>query len=210
MQKYFSFAAVFGPGRTISHRAAGVLTALFIILLTIAGCSSRVATQQYTFDKQLLAEADGKFREKNYPEALAKYGEIVKSFPHSLSARTALYRIGYINIYFDNNQADWAVALKAFKLFQTSYPDDPKINDVNTWIRILISMDSFASQYSETTTRLQKMKNTTIETNENVDQLGDELHRCQAEKDSLNVGKNALVQKIKELEATILKIEKAR
>jgi outer membrane protein assembly factor BamD (BamD/ComL family) len=178
-----------------------------LMLLGVLGCSSRLATS-YTFDKQLLAEADGKFKEKSYSDALKKYSEIVKSFPHSQSARLALYRIGFLNVYFDNTQADWTAALKAFKQFQTNYPDDPKINEVNTWIRILIAMDSFASQYGETTSQIQRLKTTTIEKSENVDVLRESYRRCSSEKDSLSSERNALSQKIKELEATILKIEK--
>jgi len=191
-------------------RIAGTTAYLCVFLAFLCGCSARVATSQYTFDRQLLAEADGKFREKNYLEALKKYNEIVKSFPNSITARLALYKIGYLNVYFDNNQADWSAALSAFKDFQKKYPNDSKINDVNTWIRILIAMDSFASQYGETTNRLQKMRTSSLEKSENVDLLHEELRRCSMEKDSLVNQKNALSQKIKELESTILKIEKAQ
>ena len=194
----------------VARYGAGILIAVLSLSFGIGGCSTRIATSSYTFDKQLLAEADGKFRERNYPEALKKYNEIVKSFPRSMSARFALYRIGYINIYYDNNQADWTAALNAFQQFKSTYPDDPKINEVYTWIRILLSMDLFASQYGETATRLQKLKTTSIEKSENADLLREEIRRCTVEKDSLSLEKNLLAQKIKELEATILKIEKAQ
>jgi hypothetical protein len=52
------------------------------------------------------------------------------------------------------------------------------------------------------------LKNTAIEKGEDIALLREEFHKCAIEKDSLNAEKNSLIQKIKELEATILKIEK--
>jgi septal ring factor EnvC (AmiA/AmiB activator) len=118
--------------------------------------------------------------------------------------------MGFVNIYFDNPEADWSAALKAFRLFQKQYGDDQKIEEVNTWVRILVTMESFAAQYGESSARIQKLKTKTIEKSESVEQLREEFLRCSFEKDSLALEKNALVQKIKELESTILKIEKAQ
>jgi outer membrane protein assembly factor BamD (BamD/ComL family) len=168
------------------------------------------ATKLYTFDTDLLAKADGKFKQRKYAEALTQYKDIITRLPKSVSAPTALYKIGFTNIYFDNPQPDWTAALKAFRLFQKQYGNDPKIDEVNTWIRILVVMESFAAQYGESSARTQKWKNKTLERNETVEQLREEFLRCSFEKDSLNLEKNALVQKIKELEATILKIEKEK
>ena len=176
--------------------------------LSVWQCSH--ATTAYTFDKQLLDKADEKFKQRNYAEALDKYAEIVKTFPKSTSARSALYKIGFTNLYFDNPQADWMAALKAFRLFQKKFGNDPKIEEVNTWIRILVAMESFAAQYGESSQRIQKLKTKTLEKSESVEQLREEFLRCTFEKDSLNLEKNALIQKIKELEATILKIEKTK
>lgn len=176
--------------------------------LSVWQCSH--ATTAYTFDKQLLDKADEKFKQRNYAEALDKYAEIVKTFPRSTSARSALFKIGFTNLYFDNPQADWMAALKAFRLFQKKFGNDPKTAEVNTWIRILVAMESFAAQYGQSSQRIQKLKTKTLEKSESVEQLREEFLRCTFEKDSLNLEKNALIQKIKELEATILKIEKSK
>jgi outer membrane protein assembly factor BamD (BamD/ComL family) len=183
-----------------------MVCAICIVVMSIGGCS-HVATS-YTFDKQILVEADNKIKEKNYPEALKKYEEIVKTFPRTTSARTALFKIGFLNIYFDNPQADWSAALNAFQLFQKQYGDDPKIDEVNTWIRILVAMESFKTQYGESSQRIQKLKKNTLEKTESVEQWRVEFLRCSLEKDSLNLEKNALIQKIKELEKIIQQMEK--
>jgi outer membrane protein assembly factor BamD (BamD/ComL family) len=179
-----------------------------VAVLSVWQCSH--TTTAYTFDKQILAEAEGKLKERKYTEALAKYNEIVKTFPRTASARIALYKIGFVNIYYENPQADWSAALNAFRLFQKQYGDDAKIDEVNTWIRILVAMESFAAQYGESSQRIQKLKTKTQKNIESVEQLREEFLKCSFEKDSLNLEKNALIQKIKELEATILKIEKAQ
>jgi|WetSurMetagenome_2_1015567.scaffolds.fasta_scaffold201422_2 outer membrane protein assembly factor BamD (BamD/ComL family) len=177
--------------------------------ITLSGCA-QVHVAPYVIDKKKLTDANDILKEKKYPEALARFEDIVKTFPKSESARIALYKIGFINIYYDNPQADWSAALKAFRLFQKQYGDDPKIDEVNTWIRILVAMETFAAQYGESSQRIQKLKNKSLEKTESVEQLREEFLRCSFEKDSLNLEKNALLQKIKELEATILKIEKAQ
>jgi outer membrane protein assembly factor BamD (BamD/ComL family) len=170
-------------------------------------CTPPAGTKFYTFDTDYLTKADGKFREKKYAEALIKYDEIIKKFPRTPSARTALYKTGFVNIYYDNPTPDWPAALKAFRLFQKQYGDDPRIDEVNTWIRILVAMESFAEQYGESSAKMQKLKIKTIERNETVEQLREEFLRCSFEKDSLNLEKNALIQKIKVLETTIEKME---
>jgi outer membrane protein assembly factor BamD (BamD/ComL family) len=179
------------------------------LFLIGSGCSP-VTTTQYTFDKKLLAEADGKCKAKSYVEALKTYGEIVKTFPQTSSARIALFKVGFVNIYYDNPLADWNAALNAFKLFQKYYPDDPRMEEVNTWIRVLVAMESFSAQYGETSDRVKSLMNKSTVVNGNYETLLEAIQKCSFDKDSLDNEKNALNQKIKELEQTILKIEKAQ
>jgi outer membrane protein assembly factor BamD (BamD/ComL family) len=175
---------------------------------TLFGCAHSL--KSYSFEMGILKEADDKFKAKNYTEALKQYDDIVKTFPRTTAASAALYQIGYLNIYYDNPQADWTVALQTFKLFQKEYADDPRIGEVYTWLRILTSMESFAAKYGESSAKIQKLKSKSLERSESIEQIREEFLRCSFEKDSLNLEKNALIQKIKELEATILKIEKAQ
>jgi len=177
-------------------------------LFMALGCSH--ITPNYTFDKKLLADADGKCKQKSYAEALKTYEEIVKTFPQTTSARIALYKVGFVNIYYDNPLSDWNAALAAFKLFQKNYPDDPRIEEVDTWIRVLVAMESFSAQYGETSARIKSLMNKSTEVSGNYETLLEAIQKCSGDKDSLDNEKNALNQKIKELEQTILKIEKAQ
>jgi hypothetical protein len=180
-----------------------------LIVVLVSGCS-HVTTTQYTFEKKLLAEADGKCKQKSYAEALKTYSEIVKTFPQTASARTALFKVGFVNIYYDNPLSDWNAALSAFKLFQKYYPDDPRMDEVNTWIRVLVAMESFSSQYGETSAQVKSLLSKSTAFNGNYETLLEAIQKCSSDKDSLDIEKNALNQKIKELEQTILKIEKAQ
>jgi outer membrane protein assembly factor BamD (BamD/ComL family) len=191
-----------------SHRFQRSFRAAAFTLVVALGCSP--LPPAYTFDKKLLADADGKCKQKSYAEALKTYDEIVKTFPQTSSARTALFKVGFVNIYFDNPLSDWNAALSAFKLFQKNYPDDPRIDEVNTWIRVLVVMESFSSQYGETSARIKSLMNKSTEVSGNYETLLEAIQKCSGDKDSLDNEKNALNQKIKELEQTILKIEKAQ
>jgi outer membrane protein assembly factor BamD (BamD/ComL family) len=186
-------------------------SAVAIVCLAAAnGWQCSHGATSYTFDKQLLSDADGKFKQRKYAEAIAQYNEIVKTFPKTASARIALYKIGFVNIYFENDQPDWTASLNAFKLFQKNYRDDPKIDEINTWMRILVAMDMFSAQYNVTSARVQTLKKKTLEKTGDVEQLREEFLRCSFEKDSLNLEKNALLQKIKKLEETIELLEQAK
>ena len=195
------------PSKQVTGTALAAAASIFLLA---AGCAHVATVQTFTFDKQLLAEADGKCKQKSYADALKTYAEIVKTFPQTPSGRTALFKVGFVNIYYDNPQSDWLAALSAFKLFQKYYPDDPRISEVNTWIRILVAMESFSSQYGESAAKIKALMNQKTVVSGNYENLLEAIQKCSNEKDTLESEKNALGQKIKDLEQTILKIEKAQ
>jgi outer membrane protein assembly factor BamD (BamD/ComL family) len=206
---FFRTTFIFFKGQSLPlSRWLWVVSAVAVFSAAMIGCSH--TSKFYSFDMGMLAEADVQFKSKNYSQALKQYDEIVRTYPRTASARTALYKIGFIYLYYENPQADWTMALKTFRQFQKEYMDDQHIDEVNTWIRILTSMESFAAKYGESSAKIQKLKTKSLERSESIEQLREEFLRCSFEKDSLNLEKNALIQKIRELEATILKIEKAQ
>jgi outer membrane protein assembly factor BamD (BamD/ComL family) len=109
----------------------------------LAGCSS----QMVTFETKLLVEADSLFRNGNFEYAKARYAKVHAEFPNSHSGAQAQYMLGYLNLYYDNPFASWDASLKEFKTFAAQYPDNELIPQVNSWIRLLVVLQSFKRQY---------------------------------------------------------------
>ncbi len=190
-------------------KAIRILLALACVIA--CGCAAGRAAQ-YTYERRLLAEADDLFDKKSYPEALKIYQDLASSpsYSQTASAKQALYRIGYINIYYDNPKADPKAALDAFNSFRVRYPDDKLIGEVNTLTKILVVLKSFEDQYDETTARIRRLQSKTATASGSLDTLLESIQRCSTERDSLDVEKSALLKRISELEETIVKMEKTR
>ncbi|HUI93917.1 MAG TPA: hypothetical protein VLX68_16860 [Chitinivibrionales bacterium] len=182
-----------------------------VAALFFCGCAAS-SHAQYTYEKRLLAEAESKFEDKRYPEALKLYEELANSpaYAETDAARVALYRIGYINIYYDNPKANPKASLEAFNSFKARYPEDKYTGEVNTIVKILVVLKSFEDQYDATTARMKKLQNKTAIESGSLDTLLETIQRCSAERDSLDLERAMMVKKIVELEQTIVKMEKTR
>jgi hypothetical protein len=194
-----------------SHLFMAAFRLCVIAGVFLCGCAAKNVVQ-YTYDKHLLADAEAKFENKYYSDALKIYQELVTSptYSQTPSAKLALYRIGYINIYYDNPKADPKAALDAFISFKERYPDDKHIGEINTIAKILVVLKSFEEQYDATTARMKKLQNKTTIASGSLDTLLETIQRCSTERDSLDLERTLLVKKIVELEQTIVKMEKTR
>lgn len=128
--------------------------------------------------------------------------------PNSHAARTSQYNLGYINVFYENPFASWEAALREFKLFVSLYPDDPRIDEVNSWIKLLVVMKSFKKDFLGTNDKLevlQEQKNRLQKKPQkpqaDIESLNESLRRCYHVRDSLN-------KKSKDLENFILDLEK--
>jgi outer membrane protein assembly factor BamD (BamD/ComL family) len=188
-----------------------IFASIIIFGISFYGCAASRMTQ-YTFDKQLLSDAEDKFNKKNYKEALAIYQILINSpeFSKTYSAKLALYKIGLINIYYDNPDADINSAISAFNLYKTRYPTDPRIGEINSIIKILVALKSFEAQYDETSMKLKKLQTKTALTNVSLDTLLEKINKCSFERDSLSLERSILLKKINDLEQTIIKMEKTK
>lgn len=159
-----------------------------------------------TFEQQVLWEADSLFRAGNYEYAKIRYTKLRDEHPNTKVAERAQYYLGYVNVYYENPFANWEAALREFKLFASSYPDNDLIGEVNSWIRLLVVLQSFKQQYDTKNDRLQDLVNRQNVTKQqsseaSYDALLDAVRKCYAEKDSLN-------GKVKVLNEVIERIEK--
>lgn len=186
-------------------RASSFWITAALCLLCLMGCGGRVLT----YEQQLLGDADSLFRAGNYEYAKVKYDKIRSLKPSSSAARIAQYYLGYINIYYENPFASWEAALREFKLFVSLYPDDGKADEVNSWIKLLVVMQSFKKDFLGSSNRIDSIKiaqqatvqNTVTKTNINIDVLTESLRNCYHVRDSLD--KNS-----KDLENFIIDLEK--
>jgi outer membrane protein assembly factor BamD (BamD/ComL family) len=182
-----------------------------LLFLTIAlmGCGGKYVT----YEQQMLSEADSLFREGNYEFAKVKFDKVRSLKPGSPAARTAQFYLGYINVYYENPFANWEAALREFKLFVSLYPQDARVDEVNSWIKLLVVMQSFKRDYMGTTNRLEELrhKKTTDASSVSaapqkqpplsIDGLSESLRMCNHARDSLN-------QKSKDLENFIIDFER--
>jgi|GEM_PF-846365 outer membrane protein assembly factor BamD (BamD/ComL family) len=196
--------------RTLSYRS-WVHLLIACVCASMCGCAAHHVTP-VTYERRLLTEAEQKFEQKQYEDALKIYHEIVTSpsYSQTPAARQALFRIGYLNIYCDNQKADPRAALEAFNSFRARYPDDKLIGEVNTYIKILMALRTFQEQYDETAAHMKRLQTKSAATSGSLDSLIESIQRCSMDRDSLDIERTALLKRITDLEQTIVKMEKTR
>jgi outer membrane protein assembly factor BamD (BamD/ComL family) len=178
--------------------------------VTVAVFFSGCAVKRFSYEQQLLSEADSLFKVGNYEYAKVKYAKIRDAHPETDVAKTAQFYLGYINVFYDNPFANWEASLREFRMFATLFPQDYRIGEVNSWIRILTVMQSYKKEYQGTINKLDQIKaKELIKDNEpraivhriNIDSIAETLRKCFDDRDSL-------VRKTKDLENAILDLEK--
>ena len=176
------------------------------VLLWIAGCGGKLVT----YEQQLLTEADSLFHAGNFEYAKVKYDKIRTLKPSTPAACNAQYYLGYINIYYENPFANWEAALREFKLFVSLYPEDARVDEVNSWIKLLVVMKSFKKEFLGTSKDLDSLKmeqqneksqSSSAKTAASIDVLSESLRSCTHVRDSLD-------RKSKDLENFILDLVK--
>jgi outer membrane protein assembly factor BamD (BamD/ComL family) len=189
-------------------RGAAVVSAVF---LACAGAER--SGNQPSLSKLLIAEADSLFTSDNFENAKAVYEKIRLGMPpESPEARKAHYYLAYINVFYKNPWADWNTALTEFTSFAALYPDDPHIDDVRSWIRILTTIKSFETEYRKTSHQVERLtadKNTTREVQRfHLDSMAAILRSSYESRDSLARTGDSLGRKNAELINTIINLEK--
>jgi outer membrane protein assembly factor BamD (BamD/ComL family) len=181
--------------RILAAAACAVLPVLF------ARCAPQVAV--YSYEVKLLGEADSLFQAGNYEGAKVKYAKVRDDHPQTPSGASAQYALGYTNIFFNNPFADYNAALREFKRFASTYPDDKRIDLVNNWIRLLTVLQDFGKNYYGSTHQLENLKNRQSSIFKDYSTLQDAYLRCDRAVDSLS-------QRIAVLEGIIAELDKIK
>ena len=99
--------------------------------------------------------------------------------------------------------------MREFKLFVSLYPEDARVDEVNSWIKLLVVMKSFKKEFLGTSKDLDSLKmeqnaksqSSSAKTAANIDVLTESLRTCTHARDSLD-------KKGKDLENFILDLVK--
>jgi outer membrane protein assembly factor BamD (BamD/ComL family) len=196
---------------TSLHRIAVAAAVTSAVFLACAGAGR--SGHHPSLSKLLIAEADSLFTAGNFESAKAVYEKIRLGMPpESPEARKAHYHLAYINVFYKNPWADWNSALTEFTSFAALYPDDPHMDDVRSWIRILTTIKSFETEYRKTSHQVERLtadKNTTREVQRfHLDSMAVILRNSYESQDSLARTCDSLARKNVGLINTIIDMEK--
>ena len=107
----------------------------FVLIMLVsfavpAGCMKVVPLSGPELDYQNAAAL---VKEKKYYEALAEYRKIAAALPQSTIAGDALFEAAYLQVFYDNPQRDYSLALSGFDEFLKLFPDHARAPDARNW-----------------------------------------------------------------------------
>lgn len=119
---------------------------LNIVLLTVSAlllfsCAANKAVSNVSYDKNMMNHADSIFTKGNYEKAKQEYKSITLEGKSKMAKALAQFKLGYLNVYYENPFADYSVALHEFEKFVRIYPSHTKAGEANNYIRILDRMN---------------------------------------------------------------------
>ncbi len=176
-----------------------VFFGILLIALTGPRCTSGQKIVRVGYGMRQLSEADSLFNTGNYELAKLKYLKIRDTNKNPSIKATAQYKLGYVNIYYENPFADYEAALREFKRFASLYPNDERIEMVNNWIRLLTAIKNFDTGFQGNISKLKNAQNRQQDIEKNYTTLQDAYLNCEVIKDSL-------INRIKVLEGVIKKL----
>lgn len=111
-----------------------------------------------SYDSRMLESADSLFYSGNFEDAEKLYEKIRATRPKTEEAKAAHFQCAYLNIYYKNPSANWSKSLKEFNSFASQYPNDPRIGEVFSWMRILTVIKSFDTQFRTSADQVERLK----------------------------------------------------
>lgn len=126
-------------------------------MVPLFDCASSTI-KMVSYNSRMLQDADSLFYSGNFEDAKELYIKIRAQKPKTDEAKTAHFQYAYLNIYYKNPNANWNKALKEFKSFASQYPNDPRIGEVFSWMRILTVIKSFDTQFRTSADQVERLK----------------------------------------------------
>jgi hypothetical protein len=186
-------------------RFLSIVLPLVCLLLTIEQCAS---VRLITVSERNLNEADSLFSSGDYLHAKIAYTKIRDIEQDSNIVQEAQYKLGYLNVFYNNPYGDWEEALREFTRYQSRFPLGRRADEINSWVTILHTIESYQDGYNSSFTQAKDLKNRTSDEVKKVNTLMEGMLKCATIKDSLSNEVNFLSRKVKDMEELILKVQK--
>ena len=177
---------------------------VLLIALIYTHCASKSPKiVRYSHFRQEFIHADSLFHTGNYEIAKMEFIRIRDKCKDPKIAAMAQYRLGYINIYYENPFADYEAALREFQRFQSMYPNHEKIELVQNWIRMLTVLKNFSRDYNGSSKVLKDLGKKQKNISKHYSTLQEAYLQCDAIRDSL-------INEVKALERLIIKLQEIK
>lgn len=155
------------------------------LLAFLISCAANTAVSQVSFDMRLMNRADSTFEAGNYEKAKQQLLQIVEKGQSKMARALAQFKLGYLNVYYENPFADYELALTEFRKFVKEYPNHSKIDEANNYIRILDRMNQInqisqenkskvsglSDKHSDMVNNLLGMQKAYLKSNSQIDSL---------------------------------------
>jgi len=128
---------------------------LFATLLCLSGCVFLGAPSGT--EKEFHA-AVVSVKAKRYQEAAVAYNRIISDSPGSALAADALFELALVHAHRDNPERNYTRAMHAFEDFIKRYPDDRRMDEAQTWISLLKTVQDLKKQNEALNESIEQLK----------------------------------------------------
>lgn len=180
-----------------------LLITLVTASLIMISCAANTAVSQVSFDMRLMNNADSTFRAGNYEKAKQKYLQVTDKGQSENARALAQFKLGYLNVYYENPFADYNMALKEFRKFVKKYPSHSKCSEANNFIRIIDQLNKVNEISKENKSLVSGLSDKHNDLVNNLLGMQKAYLRSNAQVDSLK-------KRIKVLEAVIEEVDKIK
>jgi outer membrane protein assembly factor BamD (BamD/ComL family) len=109
-----------------------------ILLAAVTACAPTLPSTAVASGPELAYQnACVSAKEKKYAKAIAAYRKIAADSPQSPFAAESLFEIAYLQVFYDNPQKDYELALAGFDDFLKRFPHHEKAPEAKNWRAIL-------------------------------------------------------------------------
>ena len=142
------------------------LMVALLLAISLAGCARIIGGQ----DTEMY-RAETLLRERDYPEAIDAYRQIVKDTADPERAAHAQFALASALAYYDNSLKDYTAAYLEFDQFLKMYPDNEKANEARQWRSLLRTIVELERENENLNKSIEQYKQNIEHLNKSIEQL---------------------------------------